>query len=527
MATETAKSPNIDFVHPDLRAVMTRYQMIADCLEGESAVKSAGDGGDAYLIRPNVPNAANSRPANVEQDDDGPLFDPVAVSEEQQERFRQLVARAVFYNVTQRTHRGLVGAVFKNDPVVTLPELLPTLEDDCDGAGVALAQQAEKAAGYALAYGRYGLLVDYPTLERTATRAEIMAGNIKPNIVLYDPRVVINWRTIVVGAARILSLVVIRETESVSDDGFQTETEPRWRVLRLVPNPSGEDGLVYEMSTWKQAEKGSYELTSVPVVPRDGKGKPFTRIPFTFGGAINNDPDVDLPPLADLAALNIAHYRNSADNEEMLHMCGQATPIVAGLTEDWARDILRGEVRLGSRGLVPLPAGGSAQLLQLQSTSAISEAMAQKERQMVALGAKLVEQKQIQRTATEAAIEDAAETSVLGSCVRNVASAYRWALQVCADFVGASRDSVDFELTADFEMGRMNPQEFVAALQAWQAKGLATSEFRAIEKRAGLATLDDEEFKAEVESEISYSTTVTAPGAQAASVAADENQPAE
>ena len=63
---------------------------------------------------------------------------------------------------------------------------------------------------------------------------------------------------------------------------------------------------------------------------------------------------------------------------------------------------------------------------------------------MVALGAKLVEQKQVQRTATEAAIDDAAETSVLGSCVRNVEAAYRWALQVCCDFVGASRDSVDF-----------------------------------------------------------------------------------
>lgn len=443
MALETDKSPNIDFVHPELRAVLTRYRMIADCLEGEEAVKRAGNGGGAYLIRPNLPNATNSRPSRVDGGDDDPMFDAAAVTEEQEERFRQLVARAVFYNVTQRTHRGLVGAVFKNEPAVTVPEFLPRIEEDCDGAGVPLAQQAEKAAGYALAFGRYGLLVDYPSLAEPATRAQVVSGDVSPTVVLYDPQSVINWRTIVVGASRILSLVVIRESVSVSDDGFQTEDEPRWRVLRLVQGES-DGGLVYEVSMWKQGAKSGYELDGLPIVPKDGSGKPFTRIPFLFGGAVNNDPEVDLPPLADLAGLNIAHYRNSADNEELLHMCGQATPIVCGLTEDWAREILRGEVRLGSRGLVPLPAGGSATLLQMQSTTAIGEAMKDKERQMVALGAKLVEQKQVQRTATEAAIEDAAETSVLGSCVRNVEAAYRWALQVCCDFVGANRESVDF-----------------------------------------------------------------------------------
>jgi len=440
MAPETDKSPNIDFVHPDLAAVLTRYQMIADCLEGEDAVKRAGDGGDAYLVRPNLPNSTNSRPSRVGDDD--PMWDSAAVTAEQQERFRQLVARAVFYNVTGRTHRGLVGTVFKHEPVVTVPELLPRIEEDCDGAGVPLAQQAEKAAGFALAYGRYGLLVDYPGLSEPATRAQVVSGDVSPTIVLYDPRVVINWRTVVVGASRILSLVVIREALTVSDDGFESETEPRWRVLHLRP---GEEGaLVYQVTIWKQGTKGGYEMDGLPIVPLDGNGKPFTRIPFMFGGAVNNDPEVDLPPLADLAGLNIAHYRNSADNEEMLHMCGQATPIVAGLTPDWAKEILRGEVRLGSRGFVPLPAGGSAQLLQLESTTAIGEAMKDKERQMVALGAKLVEQKQVQRTATEAGIDDAAETSVLGTCVRNVEAAYRWALQVCADFVGANRDAVDF-----------------------------------------------------------------------------------
>lgn len=435
------KTPNIDFVHPDLRAVLTRYQMIADCLEGEQAVKRAGRDGDAYLIRPNQPNRNNTPPARLDGSDEDVLWSYDKITQEQDERFRQLVARAVFYNVTQRTHKGMVGSVFKEDPVVTLPDLLPTLEDDCDGAGVPLAQQAERAAGYALAFGRYGLLVDYPTLDTAATRADILDGKVRPTIVLYNPGVVINWRTVAVGASRVLSLVVIRETVTVSDDGFESVTEPRWRVLQLVSGDS-EDGLVYQVTVWKQVE-GKYEAEA-PIIPRDASDKPFTRIPFLFGGAVNNDPDVDLPPLSDLAGLNIAHYRNSADHEEMLHMCGQGTPWVAGLDETWAKEILKGEIRLGSRGLIPLPDGGSAGLLQMEPNSAIANEMEHKERQMIALGAKLVEQKTVQRTATEASMDDAAEMSVLGTCVRNTEAAYQWALGICCQFVGANPDAVDF-----------------------------------------------------------------------------------
>lgn len=444
-ATTPEKTPNIDFVHPELVAVLARYQMISDCLEGEEAVKRAGRGGDAYLIRPNQQNRNNSRPARLAGEEDSSFWSDDQITAEQDERFKQLVSRAVFYNVTARTHKGLVGDVFKDEPVVTLPELLPTIEDDCDGAGVTLAQQSEKAAGYSLAFGRYGLLVDYPTMENAATRADVLAGKVRPTIVLYDPRAVINWRTVQVGASRVLSLVVIRETVTVSDDGFESKNEPRWRVLQLVPG-DGEDGLIYQITIWKQnSQRAGYEIDQT-MIPRDASDKPFSRIPFLFGGSVNNDPDVDYPPLADLAGLNIAHYRNSADHEEMLHISGQGTPVVSGLSEDWAKEILKGEIRLGSRGLLPLPVGGDAKLLQMEPNSAIALEMEHKERQMVALGAKLVEQKTVQRTATEAAIEDAAETSVLGTCVRNTEAAYNWALRACCQFVGANPDSVDFSI---------------------------------------------------------------------------------
>ena len=58
----------------------------------------------------------------------------------------------------------------------------------------------------------------------------------------------------------------------------------------------------------------------------------------------------------DLAVLNIAHYRNSADYEESCFVTGQPTVWASGLTEAWVEDVLKGELRLGSFGGIPLPA---------------------------------------------------------------------------------------------------------------------------------------------------------------------------
>ena len=88
-------------------------------------------------------------------------------------------------------------------------------------------------------------------------------------------------------------------------------------------------------------------------------------------------------------------------------------------------------------------------LIQASANSMPKEAMDTKERQMVALGAKLVEQKQVQRTATEAGLENASETSVLASAANNTAEAFRTALGWCMEFVGTDGE-IEFDLNTDF-----------------------------------------------------------------------------
>lgn len=470
--------PNIAYVRPEVDDLLTRWNLIRHCLAGEEVVKKEGD---KYLPRPNATDT----------------------SEENKKRYEQYVLRAVFYNATARTHNGHVGQVFADDPKMELPTTLDPLIENVDGAGVPLEQQASKTLGKVLAFGRAALLADYPVVEKAATQKDIQEGLIRPTITLFDPWDVINWRTITVGGVVKLCLIVISESYVKNDDGFEEVYDDQWRVLRL------DDQGLYVVEEWVRDPDNKQEFIirttegkKHQYFPSDSKGIRLDYIPLTFVGSVNNDATPDLPPLYDLASLNIAHYRNSADYEEASYLCGQPTPVLSGLTEDWVKDVLKGAIYFGSRAAIMLPKEASAELLQAEPNMIPKEAMEAKEKQMVALGAKLVEQRSVQRTATEAAMDDASETSVLATVAENVSAAYRAVLKWALNFVDkADTTELIFELNKDFTLSSLDSATQAQIISAWQSKAIAFSEMRHVLRKAGIATLDDEAAKEEIEND--------------------------
>lgn len=477
MAT-TRNSPNIAYVRPEFTDLKSRWDLIRDCIAGEEQVKKRKD---AYLPRPN----------------------PSDTSAQNTTRYDQYLTRAVFYNVTGRTLKGMVGQVVSESPNVKLPKLLTPLEPDIDGAGVTLEQQANLALAHTLAYGRCGLLVDYPVVDGAATKAQLDKAQIRPLVSLVEPWDIINWRTQTFGGVNKLSLVVLSEQYVLDDDGFEQECDDQWRVLRL-----DEDGL-YVMEEWIRDPDNKNEYILKPVsggaaqyMPLDSKGQRLNYIPFQFIGASNNDHNADLPPLYDLAAINVAHYRNSADYEEACYICGQPTPYFSGLTEDWVKTVMKGAVHLGSRAAVLLPEGGNAGMLQAAANSMPKEAMEAKERQMVALGAKLVEQQAVQRTATEAGIEEAAESCVLGTIAKNVSSAYTSALSMALNFLDSGEPEVVFELNTEFAITSLSAQDRAQAISEWQTGAITDEEMRGYLVRSGVAYEDIDSWRDKAETEL-------------------------
>jgi hypothetical protein len=490
------KSGNVDFVRNELAKMILSYFLIRDCIDGETAVKGMTTSGTSSTI--SIAGAQYSAMKVNASLAKRYLPQPNATdtSPENQARYESYVERAQFYNVTGRTLDGMTGQVFQRDPVYKIPENLQFMLEDSDGRGIGLVQQSKRAVRTVLPYGRMGILVDFPPTETGVTKGDIDSGKIRPTITLYDPWDIINWDTTVRGARRILSLLVLREYVNVSDDEFQYKQGIQYRVLRLSGN-------VYSQQLYKQDSKGNYKADQSFVI-KDASGKQMEEIPFRFVGSENNDESVDKPPMYDIASLNIGHYRNSADYEESAFICGQPTLALTGLSEDWVKNILKGSVAIGSRAAIPLPQNAGIELLQADPNTMPKDAMEHKERQMVSLGAKLVQQQQVQRTATESIMETSAETSILADVARNVSTAFTWALKQCHAFITTAKVPTDlsFELNTQFELAQMSADDQSKFIAAWQKGAIAYKELRNVLRKAGVATMPDEEAQAESEKEL-------------------------
>jgi hypothetical protein len=494
---------NVSFIRNEISDFGKRWDLIRACLNGSEAVKLAGD---QYLPRP---NAADTSVMN-------------------QLRFDGYVERAVFYQVASNTLDGLIGQVFAAEPVIEIPDNMDLLKDNADGGGVGLTQMSKKTLGETLAYGRSALLVDYPDLAGApATKQQVDDGVARPTILSYSPWSVINWRTKMLGAKKLLSLVVIQETCPIVDDGFEIKEDDQWRVLFLDDTTGN-----YSVDVYRKATKPAAKGTTIPnqtaanalategeyykedtFVPTDGKGQPLREIPFTFVGSLNNDENCDKPMLYGLCVLNMAHYRNSADYEDSCYMVGQPTFWASGLTKNWVKEVLNGVVEVGSRGIMALPVNGQAGILQVAPNAMPMEAMLHKEKQMVAIGAKLVENRDVQRTLGEAQMDNAASTSALATVAKNTGAAYTQALKWCSLFMTGDADpavssaenqtdkTITFKLSTDFAISRMSFQERAQLMAEWQGGGITWGEYRGALRQSGIAIEDDDAAKEQIDND--------------------------
>jgi hypothetical protein len=456
------KSSPVEFVRQEVCDKLVLWERIRAALDGEDAVRAL-----KTKILP-APNPADTSIANVRRYDD-------------------YIQRAVWYNVAARTLSGLAGYVFAKEPTINLPEAIVPLETDVDGSGVTIAQQAKTTLRNVLAYGRSGLLVDYPKVEQATTKQDLMDGKVSPAIILYEPEQITNWKTSKQGSQILLDMLVLKETHIVpGENEFEFTIQTQYRVLTRDTN--GVQGRLFR----KKKNSDSFEHDSsedYQVMGSDGKALP--EIPFVFVGSMNNDSTVDLSPLADLVNLNIAHFRNSADHEEACFIVGQPTPWVSGLTEAWVKDVLKGVIQLGSRAIMALPMGASAGLLQAEPNTMPFEAMKHKELQMVALGAKLVEQQTVQRTATEAGMDHSSQVSILVAAATNVFLAYMAALKFCVQFVGAGDAKIEFELSEPLTKDIVTPEQATSLMGLWMGGLIDFEEARGVLKKAGVAWKDD------------------------------------
>ena len=238
--------------------------------------------------------------------------------------------------------------------------------------------------------------------------------------------------------------------------------------------------------------------------PTDGTGSRLDEIPFYFIGSENNDEEIDDAPLYDLCVLNIAHYRNSADYEEGVFICGQPWVYVSGLDAAWFKDQMGGKIKGGSGNGIPLPKDGSMGIIQAQPNTIAKEAMDQKEDQMIKLGARLIEQGSANKTATQSENDNATSHSVLSLVCENVSQAYEQAIKMCARFMNEDDSAIEYRINLDAGMKSIDAQALNAVVAAWMQRAFGRTQLLRALRRMDLVDPDktDEELLDEIDQQV-------------------------
>lgn len=286
MAGQTTNSANINrvkrartattiLVHPEYEYWRRDWTKVRDCIAGERVVKQKGQ---TYL--PKLQGADTKD-------------------------YAEYLDGANFFNMTGQTLSGMHGQVFRRAPLVRNfpkakePDLVRFGKDGCTHVAFTKTVVREQCS-----VGRYGVLVDAP---RSSARSYAVG---------YLAEDILDWDFADINGEYKLMRVLLREytredsaTPGRTRSGFATYSyRQQHRELLLVPDPETESGWAYIQNLYDDDITVDPKETLVPLI----RGLALEEIPFVFFGASGNTPDVEKPPLLDIATLNISHYRTYA-----------------------------------------------------------------------------------------------------------------------------------------------------------------------------------------------------------------------
>ena len=416
--------------HPDYKLYKNVWAKTRDAVKGSVAIKEKKH---AYLPVPDNKSLDDARGIETV-------------------RYKQYLKRAVFTNFTGRTKNALVGAAFRKNPMYELPEAVDYLNQDATGDGLSLVQLAKDELSNLMETGRSLLLVDYPQADSNLSLEDVNMLDLRASIVPYTAEQCVNWKTSVINGRRLLTLCVLAEPYFNTDLEFSHDSDIQYRVLRLT-----DEG--YSQQIYRDDKPVTDEI-----YPRKADGSVWEEIPLIFVGSKNNDSTIDDAPLSDIADVNVAHYRNSADYEESCFITGQPSLFIThSLTSEQFEEYNPDGLILGSRAGHVLGETGSAILLQASPNNLVMEAMKAKEQAMVMIGARIITDRGGNETAEGARIRFASENSVLGDIVSNLSQGLEKAIGYVCEFMGVTGDYY-FQINSEFYDKSVDPQMIMSMI---------------------------------------------------------------
>lgn len=421
-----------------------RWQRVTDTVGGEYQLKKRDDEKWGTYLR---------------------VINPMDLSEYNKRLNISYRKSAVLYNATGRTLIGLLGMLYRVEPIVPeLPDMMEYIKTDIDGNGMGINQQSHAASSQIIQIGRHGLLTDIPTREdgMVTTVADVQNG-FRPFVKKYNAASIIDWNQSFINGMMMLDLVILVEMIIMFSDEhmIKREVKKRYRILRL------RDGK-YTQQLWVEGDISPGEEIEI----LDGSGKSWDEIPFEFIGSENNDPVIDFAPLESLTDVNIGHYRNSADLEHSSFQLSAATPWIADDRYSSQQNNPNNKSskiqKFGETSVIVMGNGGQFGYAQPSPNVLANDLAKNKEQQMVALGAQLISEGGGTETAEAVRVKKSADSSMLSTIGVNVSNGYTKSLGWIARFLNVDFEG-EFKLNSNFFDVKLTAQERQQIVVEWQS----------------------------------------------------------
>jgi hypothetical protein len=426
-----------DSKHSKYEAFAEKWYKTRSACEGQTAVHNAGE---KFLPR---------------------------LSEQTDHDYRNYKMRATYFNATGRTLEGLVGMVFRKEIQKNYPTALEPMFDDMDLKGNSLDAIAMFTITDLLQVGRAGILVEYPSVNETPNSlADAARANLRPYTTYYPAESILDWRITRVNNVMQPVMIKLQETYEIQKNEFEYECKPQIRALLLTD-------IGYIQRIYRRNEKGDWVQFEGDIIPLM-KGQPIPFIPFWAFGAKENSLDLQEPPILDLADLNIAHYRVTADYERGCHFAGLPTPILAGFVFDENEKVSIG----ASTCITSTDPSAKWGFLEFtgQGLGALEKNLLQKESQMAAIGARmLAPEKAGVESAGTLLMRSNGEASVLAALVELAGENFEQITRFMAAWYGVDGE-IELDMNKDFMPVSMTSQELDSLMKAWQVGGIPKEE---------------------------------------------------
>ena len=331
--------------------------------------------------------------------------------------YENRIAKSVLTPLYQDTIRKLMGKIMRM-PVVLEDDVKPEIlrfMDDVDSEGTDINEWVKRLGESALNHGVTYVLVDIANPDKIEsetgqrpTRDDVVRGKLRPYAVHIKAPQVLGWKySIIDGRTTLTQFRVLWETEEDStEDEFSTEEVKRihvWEIgrlriyrLRLDDNNNEE---------WFIEEDLPTDLDIIPVIPIYGY-----QISFMQG----------VPPLIDVAHLNIAHWQSDSDQRHILHVARVPLLFGSGLGDTDRGDF---EVQVGPNTMTRGPQGSDMKYVE-HTGAGIESGEADLnniEAKIAKLGLNMVIRRQTgDVTATSRALDQAETDSPLGMFARHL-----------------------------------------------------------------------------------------------------------